>query len=66
MTKPRLKYTEVFPDFQNMAQRTPLEADGKRFTFEGWHHGSIWVGLKGRIYFLQEGDPLISRLRLTR
>jgi hypothetical protein len=45
MTKPRLKYTEVFPDFQHMAQRTPLEADGKRFTFEGWHHGSIYVSL---------------------
>ena len=49
-----------------MAHQTPLEADGKSFTFEGWHHGSIWVGLKRKIYFLKEGDPLISRLRLTR
>ena len=63
--KPRLKYADVFPaiDFEHMAQGTALELDGDSLTFQGWHHGSIWVGLRNKTYFLRAGSPEIARIR---
>ena len=61
--KPRLRYTEVFPDFEHMAQGTPLVIDGLRVSFQGHHFGSIWIGFKGKIAFLKAGDPAIGMLR---
>lgn len=66
--KPRLKYAEAFPslDFEHMAQGTPLELDGERVTFEGWHHGHVWIKAKRRIHFLRKGDAEIGRLTSSR
>ena len=67
MNKPRLKYAEVFGgiDFEHMAQGTPLEVDGFRVSFQGWHFGSVWIGYQKKVHFIRAGDPLISRLRLA-
>lgn len=63
--KPRLKYADVFPqlDFERMVIGTALSLDGSKVTFEGEHFGSIWIGVKRKVYFIREGDPVISRLR---
>lgn len=66
MTKPRLKYADVFRgiDFEHMTHGTKLDLDGSSVTFEGWHHGSIWISDGKRVYFVRRTEPLISRLRL--
>lgn len=64
--KPRLKYAEVFPDFERMEHGTQLELDGVKVTFEGWHYGHVWIGVKKKTHFLRRGDPMIVRLQLCR
>lgn len=63
--KPRLKYAEAFPalDFERMEHGTALDIDGMRVTFEGWHYGHIWIGVKKKVHFLRAGDERIAKLR---